>query len=29
MSDVERQLQAVLNGIIENDFHSNSEAWKK
>jgi hypothetical protein len=29
VSDVQRELQAVLNIIMENDFHSAFEAWKK
>jgi hypothetical protein len=27
--DIQRESQAVLNGIKENDFHSALEAWKK
>jgi hypothetical protein len=27
--DIERELQAVLNGIKENDFHGAFEAWKR
>jgi hypothetical protein len=29
MSDIERELQAVLNSIKENDFHGAFETWKK
>jgi hypothetical protein len=29
MSDIQRQLQEVLNSIKENDFHGTSEAWIK
>jgi hypothetical protein len=29
VSDIQRELQAVLNSIKENDFHSAFEAWKK
>jgi hypothetical protein len=29
MFDTQRELQAVLNSIKENDFHSAFEAWKK
>jgi hypothetical protein len=29
VSDIQRELQAVLNSIKENDFHGASEAWKK
>jgi hypothetical protein len=29
VSDVQRELRAVLDSIIENDFHSAFEAWKK
>jgi hypothetical protein len=29
MSDIQRELQAVLDSIKENDFHSAFEAWKK
>jgi hypothetical protein len=29
MSDIQRESQAVLDGIEENDFHSAFEAWKK
>jgi hypothetical protein len=29
VSDVERELQAVLDSIKENDFHGAFEAWKK
>jgi hypothetical protein len=28
-SDIQRELQAVLNGIKENDFHGALEVWKK
>jgi hypothetical protein len=28
MSDIQRESQAVLEGIKENDFHSAFEAWK-
>jgi hypothetical protein len=27
MSDIQRELQAVLDSIKENDFHSAFEAW--
>jgi hypothetical protein len=27
--DIQRELQAVLNSIKENDFHSPFEVWKK
>jgi hypothetical protein len=29
VSDMERELQVVLDGIKENDFHGVFEAWKK
>jgi hypothetical protein len=29
VSDIQRELQAVLNRIKENDFHGAFEAWKK
>jgi hypothetical protein len=29
VSDIQRELQVVLNRIKENDFHSAFEAWKK
>jgi hypothetical protein len=29
MSDIQRELQAVLNSIKESDFHGEFEAWKK
>jgi hypothetical protein len=29
VSAIQRELQAVLDSIKENDFHSASEAWKK
>jgi hypothetical protein len=29
MSDIQRELQAILNSITENDFHSAFEVWKK
>jgi histone-lysine N-methyltransferase SETMAR len=29
VSDIQRELQAVLDSIKENDFHGASEAWKK
>jgi hypothetical protein len=29
MSDIQRELQAVLDSIKENSFHSAFEAWKK
>jgi hypothetical protein len=29
VSDIQRELQAVLNSIKENDFHGALEAWKK
>jgi hypothetical protein len=29
VSDIQRELQAVLDNIEENDFHSALEAWKK
>jgi hypothetical protein len=29
VSDIQRELQAVLDSIIENDFHGASEASKK
>jgi hypothetical protein len=29
MSDIQRESQAVLNSIKENDFHGGIEAWKK
>jgi transposase len=29
VSDIQRESQAVLDGIKENDFHSDLEAWKK
>jgi hypothetical protein len=29
VSDIQRELQEVLNGIKENDFHGAFEAWKK
>jgi hypothetical protein len=29
LSDIQRELQAVLNSIKENDFHGAFEAWKK
>jgi hypothetical protein len=29
VSDIQRELQAVLNSIKENDFHGASEAWRK
>jgi hypothetical protein len=28
VSDIQRELQAILNGIKENDFHGDFEAWK-
>jgi hypothetical protein len=28
VSDIQRELQAVLSSIKENDFHSAFEAWK-
>jgi hypothetical protein len=28
-SDIQRELQAVLDGTKENDFHGAFEAWKK
>jgi hypothetical protein len=29
VSDIQRELQAVLESIKENDFHGASEVWKK
>jgi hypothetical protein len=29
MSDIQRESQAVLDSIKENDFHDAFEAWKK
>jgi hypothetical protein len=29
VSDIQRELQAVLNSIKENDFHGAFQAWKK
>jgi hypothetical protein len=29
VSDIQRESQAVLNSIKENDFHGAFEAWKK
>jgi hypothetical protein len=29
VSDIQRESQAVLNSIKENDFHSAFEAWEK
>jgi hypothetical protein len=29
VSDIQRELQGVLNSIKENDFHVAFEAWKK
>jgi hypothetical protein len=29
MSDIQRESQAVLDSIKENDFHGAFEAWKK
>jgi hypothetical protein len=29
LSDIQRESQAVLNSITENDFHGAFEAWKK
>jgi hypothetical protein len=29
VSDIQRDLQAVLDSIRENDFHGDFEAWKK
>jgi hypothetical protein len=29
VSDIQRESQAVLDSIKENDFHSAFEAWKK
>jgi hypothetical protein len=29
VSDIQRELQAVLDSIKENDFHGSIEAWKK
>jgi hypothetical protein len=29
VSDIQRESQAVLDSIKENDFHGASEAWKK
>jgi hypothetical protein len=29
VSDIQRETQAVLDSIKENDFHGASEAWKK
>jgi hypothetical protein len=29
VNDIKRELQAVLDSIKENDFHSAFEAWKK
>jgi hypothetical protein len=29
MSDIQRELQAVLDSIKENDFHGGFEVWKK
>jgi hypothetical protein len=29
VSDIQRELQAVLDSIKENDFHGYFEAWKK
>jgi hypothetical protein len=29
VSDIQRELQAVLDSIKENDFHGAFEAWKK
>jgi hypothetical protein len=29
VSDIQRELQAILDSIKENDFHSIFEAWKK
>jgi hypothetical protein len=29
VSDIQRELQAVLDSIKENDFHGSFEAWKK
>jgi hypothetical protein len=29
VSDIQKESQAVLNSIKENDFHSDFEAWKK
>jgi hypothetical protein len=29
VSDIQRESQAVLDSIMENDFHSAFEAWKK
>jgi hypothetical protein len=29
LSDIQRELQAVMNRINENDFHGAFESWKK
>jgi hypothetical protein len=29
VSNIQRELQAVLDSIKENDFHGTSEVWKK
>jgi hypothetical protein len=29
VSDIQRELQAVLDSVKENDFHGAFEAWKK
>jgi hypothetical protein len=29
VSDIQREFEAVLNNIKENDFHSAFEAWKE
>jgi hypothetical protein len=29
VSDIQRESQAILNSIKENDFHGAFEAWKK
>jgi hypothetical protein len=29
VSDIQKESQAVLDSVKENDFHGTSEAWKK